>query len=194
MKKQSLFIGGAVLGLFLLAPQAGVAQLTLDGPDCNAFNNFVASTGSVSYISCGGAFAGNDSNQNVVGWVFDTWGMDVAELGKTDGSAEELGPFVGFGEGSTSGNLLFNTPVSGVFVLSLKAASRFSLYLFDTGAESWTSLTYGTEGTSAGNDLSHATFYAGSTVVVPEPASAFLLLLGIMGVGFVARRRRDDQA
>ncbi len=199
MKKQSLILGGALLGILLLYPQEGVAQLTLDGPDCNAFNAFVASTGPVSYLACGGAFGGNDSNQDVEGWILTTWGLNVAQLGKTDGSGAALGPFVAYGAGASSGNLLFNSPVSGVFVLSLKASNRFSLYQFDTGTDSWTSLSFNTIGTSTNpggtaQGLSHATFYAGSTVVVPEPASAFLLLFGIMGVGFVARRRRDHQA
>jgi hypothetical protein len=188
--------GGLACGVFLLAPHIAAAQLTLaTSPDCSAaFGLFQSSTGSVSYQECAGAFDGNDTNQNVEGWVLSHWGLDVELIGKTDESAK-LGPFEWFEEGSPTGTIQFQYPVSGVFVLSLKAANKFSLYWFDTGVEQWTSLSYSTIGTSTNGggaqDLSHASMYATDVpTTVPEPASVVLLMSGLAGLAYIARRRR----
>ena len=171
------------------AAPAAEAQLTTVSPVCTDFDGFQNQFGSVSYFQCGGAFEGNASNQDVVGWISTNWGFTTTFAGKTDAGAGDSGPFAAYDDEEPTGTLVFDSPMYGDFVLALKAGNSFSLYNF-TGADGWESLTYSTAGAGVNKwgkaqGLSNVSIYS-----VPEPGSMMLLLVGAFGLFIVARRRK----
>jgi hypothetical protein len=146
--------------------------------------------------SCAGSFEGNINGSagelaDLSTYFSGTWMYE----GKSDDGGN--GPFTD-NPTSTSGTLTFDDPISGVFVIGLKAANNYSYYYFDAGAESISSLTFDTTAGVATNDqgiaqaLSHAALYSGDSVVpgIPEPETYALMLAGLGAVTWVARRRR----
>jgi aspartyl-tRNA synthetase len=96
------------------------------------------------------------------------------------------------GPGSTGGSFSISPTVSGPFAIALKAANAFSLYYYDSSVTNVASLIYSTAGTAVNNNgklqnLSHATLYQ----PVPEPETYAMMLAGLAGLGFIARRRKQ---
>jgi hypothetical protein len=198
----------AAVALALPAPSQAQTP-TPAGTDCE----FMAALTSFNpdAFACEGAFVGNDMHYQdfIKNLMVSQWGFTNPEfLGKSDDEGGN-GPFTGNPGGGT-GTLTFDVPRSGDYVLVLKSGNAggeggFSIYFFnDTPLHS--SVYYTVIGTSANcqtkkgvttcspRGLSHASLYGGRTVSVPEPQSAALLLTGLTGLGFVAGRRRKENA
>jgi len=189
----------------LLVITLGFAASAFAGAD---FSNVIAQPSGLGATAVIGPIDGNDKptgkpgsiaaidllNGDGSGWTgsFDT-GLDWSFEGSSDDSAG--GPFTGNVE-SNAGTLTFDTPMTGAFAISLKAANFYSLYYFDASFAGTTSIDFDTIGTATNpqgkaQDLSHASlFTAGGTppTGVPSPTAA-LAGLGLMGL-LVSRRRR----
>jgi hypothetical protein len=180
----------------------GEAEAALVGASPLCTNGNALTEMNPDAITCSGAWAGNDANQQtdvlaqlssdfasytggLVTWVFN---------GKSDDSLN--GPFTS-NPGGTTGTLTFDVAQEGLFSIALKASNQFSLYLFDGGAAGISSIDFTTIGTSLNNnqvqpqDLSHASLYRPGGTPIPTPA----LLPGLIGMGLAAwRKRKSEQA
>ena len=122
-----------------------------------------------------------------------TWGEDFVFAGRSD--EPDFGPFASNPQVAFNGQLSFDATQTGTFVIGLVSAGQHSFYRFATkrriGGLSFDSLE-GVATTPQGNPfpLQYAALYRASTVsVVPEPASAVLLAIGLAALALRRLRR-----
>jgi len=196
----------AVLAAAVVMPVAANAQA------CTAATQI---TGLAGYLRCQGSYVGNlngsASELTQLSSLFGrTW--------RYDGSSTDtnFGPFTSNPNQASSGTLTFDGPQTGLFVLGIKAANRFSFYMFDGGVSGMASIPFSTKGTATNKrliaqNLSHSVLYEDATVVlqspvpkastfeaptipvqsiVPEPSTYALIAAGLVGIIVAARRRR----
>jgi hypothetical protein len=145
----------------------------------------------LSSIACEGSFVGNiNGSASEITAIDGFFGASFTYAGKSDDPS--FGPFTSNPTVSVGGTLTFDAPISGEFVIGLKAADNFSYYLFDA-LSPISSLTFSSTAGIAENkrgipqDLSHAALYV---TAVPEPETYALMIVGLGLLGWTARRRR----
>ena len=142
--------------------------------------------------SCIGSFQGGlTGSDDELALLTSTWGDTWVSAGRSD--EPEFGPFTGNPGVAFNGTLGFDVPTTGRFVLGLVSSGKYSLYLVNTkrriGGLSFDSLE-GVATTPQGNPypLDYAVLYM--TTAVPEPGSAWMLVMGLAGLSARVLRRR----
>lgn len=150
----------------------------------------------LSSTSCRGSFLGNiNGSAAEITYLNSAFGGSFT-FGGSSGDVGN-GPFTSNPTVANNGTLTFNSPISGAFVIGLKAATNYSYYLFNAMSPV-SSLTFNSTAGIAKNPqgipqaLSHASLYNGPLTPVPEPQTYALMLAGIGAVIFMSKRRRSD--
>nr|WP_319384360.1 VPLPA-CTERM sorting domain-containing protein [uncultured Roseibium sp.] len=172
----------ATFGLSTLSAQAVTMGCTVTGGGGNSGASLSLTHSTMAYCE-----AANDTNTitptyslfGMTGWVLSEKNDD----NNGDGTIEFTSAPI---NGNKSGNWTIDT-LAGLshVVITLVAGNGFGAFLLDLSVNdpltgSWTS----------SKDLSHASiYYKGTPTMVPLPAGAVLLLTGLAGLGFAARRR-----
>lgn len=190
----SLALG--LLGIGAGAARADTGQILQPGtPDC------AQGWTSLSYLACAGSFRGNlggtlSADQlATLDAAFGSLGFSSAaasSYSKTDLADHGL-----FADDGRDFSLDFDAGLraTGLFVIGLKQADRYSFYLFDGGTAGVSGLSFDVAGVVPLNKsgLSHAA-YLGAALVpaatpVPEPDASTLLAAGLAALAFVSWRR-----
>ncbi len=180
-------LASALLGL----PSVAQAQAPAPTENCASANLMI--TPAPPYVDCRGAFSGNiNGNISETNYLTSEFGGTWVWVGKSDDAGN--GPFSA-GVSGTSGTLMFDAPITGMFVLGIKAASNYSYYRYNA-ASAIASLPFQTIGTATNNQnvpqgISHAGLYVRQSQVVPEPSTYLLMAAGLAALGAVARKRRQ---
>lgn len=198
-----------LLGTALLT--TGLASTLITAParaaECN-INNITLGTGNVLATACAGAFNGNDTGSGAPLETKLDNGLFASYVGAGDWSLVGKSDSNDFTAGSASnGNFdltnIASDLMSGPFVISLKASTKYSAYLFknyDFVTNGWAGL-YNTIGVSTNNrgiaqGLSHASVFKLNVVQqppqvkIPEPAT--MMGLGVVASAMLIRRRKSN--
>lgn len=186
LRSLSALAGTTLIALAAAAP----AQAALGNRSVHCADS-IDTTENAGYIACQGPLTGDISaNQNNV-VSFAGFGSFAYRSATNDDSEEvfESDPgAVRFGE------ISFVESQAMHFVVGLKGANSYSLYLFFGGEMGLRTLNFDTFGIVRGNgvagpELSHAVLFT-PIAAVPEPGTWALFGAGLAAMGFVAGRRR----
>jgi PEP-CTERM motif len=179
-----------------LAAASPAFALTTGSINCAASATTIAQPG---YVSCLGNFVGNMDNQltganGIFAAINSGFNLSTNEYYSTDLISSAGNPFAQDEGANDDGILNFNHAQTGKFVIGIKQANAFSLYLFDatsiTGGLSQIAIDSNGVQRNGGNVISHAGFFGAPTSPVPEPETYAMMLGGLALLAGVARRRK----
>ena len=213
MTRLSLLLGAAVLAVSLTPVGSANAASCASGNSATAATPALDTSDvtiefggmTVESSACAGLFDGNDiggAGEQLIdllnGGLFASYTDAWSIFGKSD----DVGSGVTAPDATTGTFSIDFTPLDvSVFTVSLKASTFFAVYLFDlsplstmmVGGDFKTFGRINNGGQTVTANLSHlgvATFDSGNSTVFPLPAAGWLLLTGLAGLGFAARRRK----
>jgi hypothetical protein len=162
-------LAGAALSLITAASAS--AAVTLQTPSCS--------------LSTGCLFSGND---DYAGAGDDIEAAYNAAFPGAPIQLEKLGSIQSGQQGISGKNGVWSWPEE-VKYFSVKASTYFMLYEVKPNDFSWTTAGITNNGGQQPN-ISHITFWGGSTSAVPEPGAWALMIAGFGMTGLALRRRR----
>lgn len=188
----------AIGTLALLAVRAEAVPIVLDSSiQCSLGNqNSGIAVGDVAGNAgganeCWGTLGGNDPGPSGDGFEIDGMLFDFIAKEDTPGGLEgaNIGLSVSPSGGALSGTWEYDASLfsADAFLIVLKAANDYGIWLFDGAAASSSS---GDWSVAWNKDLSHLSIYAKDAIVVPEPSTLGLFGLGLALIGASRRRKR----
>jgi PEP-CTERM motif len=150
-------------------------------------------TSNAGYVSCLGSFEGSLNKDTVLP---TSLGFSSGTFFNSGDFALATNPFSQDEGTNDDGVINFDFAQAGKFVLGLKQADAYSLYLFDGSlvVGGITSIKYNTLGIYTapigGSKMSHAGFFGTPVAAVPEPETYALMLAGLGLMGAIVRRRK----
>jgi PEP-CTERM motif len=179
-----------------LAAAAPASALTVGSINCATSTTTTAQPG---YVSCLGNFVGNMDNQltgpnGIFAAINTGFNLNTNQYFSTEAFNRVGNPFSQNEGNNDDGILNFDRAQTGKFVIGIKQANAFSLYLFDAsrvvGGLNQIAIDSNGVKYNGGRVISHAGFFGAPTSPVPEPETYAMMLGGLALLAGVARRRK----
>ena len=179
-----------------LAAAAPAFALTTGSINCAASTTTIGQPG---YVSCLGSFVGNMDNQltgssGIFSAINTGFQLNTNQYFSSESFNGSGNPFSQNEGNNDDGILNFDRAQTGKFVIGIKQANGFALYLLDAshviGGLNQIAIDSNGVQRNGGRVISHAGFFGSPTSPVPEPETYAMLLGGLGLLAAVARRKK----